>query len=430
MSKILLAGLFVGFFAALGHCGSISGTMIDWEAQSASSSPRINVEDMTRFSMQVTYATTTPSASSFTDGALSSATITVTDYDALDGRPSTSTLTLNDGKNTAAIDLAVITINGKTYTEGTDWDRLDTSTMTMNSLATALNAHWEYSATASSNVITLTAYTSGTAANSWTLQSSTYAAITTVTWSNGQAHGWLMLNSVTLTEGTDFDAETSSDTTAGNIADAINADATLSTIVTSTSPTARPGIVEIVAASNGVNRYPITVSNTSHLTPDYPRMENGSSTDIDLTNDTIEESSHGFATGLPVLFAVGAGAAPTGLTDGTTYYAILYDDDNYQLSDTSTGAVAGLDIDITAVTGSGTFTATPISFSAGSMGWKWQGSNDGSNWSDLDVTSVTYTTDGTDLWNFTDYAYKYIRLNYTGPTYGGIQLDAVLFGLD
>ena len=91
-------------------------------------------------------------------------------------------------------------------------------------------------------------------------------------------------------------------------------------------------------------------------------------------------------------------------------------------------ASAGTDIDITALTGAGSFTVTPLAFAAGSAGFKWQGSNDNSNFSDLAVSSITYSSPDNQLWDMGEYNYRYIRVNFTGPTTGGIDLDVIMNG--
>lgn len=426
MKKILLAAILTGLVPVGLFAESGGGVEFSRSAEASNYTHVTDVGDYERFSFQVVYASVTPSAATISDGEFSVVNFTVADYAGLNGSQATVTITLTDGKNTTAIDDSVVTVNGRAFTEGVEWDRLTTSTMTMADLASAIDDHWEFSTAVSSNVITVTSLGYGTAPNSWAITSSTgVLELSGAVFSGGQEYGYLTINYVTLTEGTDWDAETSSDTTAGNIAAAINADSTLSEIVTATNTTTT-GVVTVTSLLSGVNAYPVDVCDWTDLTPDYSAFVSGVASDIDVAADSITEEDHGFSVGLPVLYAEVSGTSPTGLTDATTYYAIPLTENTFQLADVSTNAVAGTEIDITAVTGSGSFTITPIAFSAGSAGFKWQGSNDGTNFVDIDITSVTYSADGNDLWNYADYAYKYIRFNYTGTTYGGIDLDGTI----
>jgi hypothetical protein len=151
--------------------------------------------------------------------------------------------------------------------------------------------------------------------------------------------------------------------------------------------------------------------------------------EISVANNTMNEATHGFSTGLDVLYTLTAGTAPTGLTSGTTYYAIRDSANYFKLALTSTGAVAGAAIDITGVAGGSTHSFAPLAFVTGSMGWKWQGSNDGTNYSDLAISPVVYSSDATDIYDFNGYNYRYLRLNITGPTRGGVDIDGILYGL-
>jgi len=428
MKKLLAIAIFLISIPAM--CSAVEYKTVaelSREAQTSDFTHDIDVGEFRSLSVQAVYSSPTISAATVSDGGISSATLTVADYEDLDLRVSSATLVLESGKNTSAIDGAVITINGRTYTEGVDWDRLVTSTMTMADLASSLDAHWEYSATASSNVIALIAYTSGTFANSWTLTSSTPAAISTVTWAFGQNAGYFTINGVTLTEGTDFDAETSSQVTANSIEEAINDNASLASIITATNSAS--GQVYMTANSAGVNAYPISVSDSGDISVDFYRFTGGSVSDINVSADTIAETNHGFGIGLPILFANVSGTDPGGLSDQTTYYAIPTETANaFKVSDTSTGAAAGIDIDITDVTGGGSFTFTALDFDTGSAGFLWKGSNDGTNFSDLSVSSITYSAPGNQIWDMGDYNYRYLRIDFTGPDAGGIDLDIILNG--
>lgn len=437
MKRLLLAVMLTGILPSfLVAAESGTSVQISKDAQAVNFTQAVDVGGFERFSMQVDYVAVRPATSTVAGGKPSSGTLVVTDYAALNGQPSTTTITLVDGKNTSAIDGACVYIKGHCFQEGVHWNRLATSTMTMASLELAIeNFSSEYSSTVSSNVITVTAGLNGTYSNGWAVSASTgVLSIPDTTFNNGQEAGYFMLNYVTLTEGADWNAETSSGTTAGNIVTAINANSTLSPMVTASTPSL--GVIYIVSDTNGLNAYPISVSNTSHLTPTESYLVGGVASDISVADDTFYEPSHGFSTGLAVLFSTTSNStAPTGLTRETTYYAIPVDANYYKLASSAVNASAGTDVDITALASGGNFDVKPLAFVAGSAGFDFRGSNDGTTFYDLTgesiggvtVSSVTYSANGGDLWNFTSYPYRYLRFNFTGPTSGGLDVDATMY---
>lgn len=69
---------------------------------------------------------------------------------------------------------------------------------------------------------------------------------------------------------------------------------------------------------------------------------------VSAADDTIKMVGHGFQTGDAVLYT-SAGTPPTGVTSGTTYYAIRVDSDTIKLATSSANATAGTAVNITAV---------------------------------------------------------------------------------
>lgn len=171
-------------------------------------------------------------------------------------------------------------------------------------------------------------------------------------------------------------------------------------------------------------------TNTSWGTPFFT---GGTSPDIDVTNDIITHTAHGLTTGLRVWVSTTAGTIPTGLTMGTSYYAIALTADTYALATSSTNAVAGTKVDITANIGSSTIGTHPLALvlsagAASNTGFKWQASNDGTNFYDVSLASVTYSTASNYLWDLGAVNYRWLRMNFTPPTSGGIAVSAVLNG--
>lgn len=198
-------------------------------------------------------------------------------------------------------------------------------------------------------------------------------------------------------------------------------------VITSTHVAA---VVYATATAVGLGNYAVT-SSTTGLQWSQLFFQNGVASMIDLSANSITKASHGFTTGLRVLYASSTVTTGIGgLNGGTTYYAIRIDDSSYKLATSSTLAVAGTAVDITSQPGSQTFTVTPPTLLAGSgASFKWQASNDNSNWTDVpSISSVTYTAAGNSIWNFGEFNYRYIRMNFVQPTNGCLGLTVPLFG--
>lgn len=86
-----------------------------------------------------------------------------------------------------------------------------------------------------------------------------------------------------------------------------------------------------------------------------PKVENALTFDgssgsvVDTTNDKIISVGHGFVTGDIVQYSDGGGTAITPLVDGTSYFVIRLDDDEFQLALTGADAAGGTEIALTAV---------------------------------------------------------------------------------
>lgn len=237
-----------------------------------------------------------------------------------------------------------------------------------------------------------------------------------------------------LDEGTHWTRTAYASATAKNISDAIIARTGLNALVTSSYTVA--GIVFTTSTAIGSNtNYALYSSTPAALAWSASEMTHGDDTGVHPattyggSSDTIKFTTpHAVSTGFPMYLQTVAGTVPTGLTAGTTYYTIKVDDMTTKLALSSTGAVAGLAVNITAITGSGSFKLHPTAF-AGSYSFKWQVSQDGSSFSDLAVSSVTYAAPGNTLWDFGAWNYRKVRLNFLSGTGGGINIRAILSGI-
>jgi len=426
-SLIALSLFLIGGFA-FGE--NIVSTAINWPAQAVNTTQTIQVESYDRFSMQAVYEDASPSADTVSDGVTASVTITLPGtMTNLIGAAASGTVNV---LSSSTVSGDSIVVNGHQYTEGVHWTAETSSSTSASNLATAANIHPDVSATASGSTVTLTARSLGLAGNSYTL--TTTDAVNLVrsgaNFSGGLDAPSVNVNGTILTEDTDFDFESSSSTSATDLADAIGNDATLGAVFSTGTSV---NVITLTAKAPSSTRYFVSASTTGITVGNWTY---GIDADIDIDGDVITQTDHGFTTGLGLLFANVSGTDPGGLTDQTTYYSIKLNEDRYQLASSTTNAVAGTDIDITGVTGSGSFTLTPLAFDAGSTGFTWEVSNDGSTWTDLagttvngvTLSSVTYSADGDSVWDFGSLNYRYLRINFIAPDDGGLAVTATLNG--
>lgn len=448
IKNILSLGVLTFVFgqaAAFGVTG-VTETLYSTYGQAVSTSPTFDLTSTSRLSIQVTYSSATHANVSFTDGTKSTSTITVgTDFALL--APATAFATITVSSNSVgALDGASININGHPFRNGIEWTRQDTATGTATSLSTAINSALEVFIStnvyggSSSDTVRSSSTVAGTFANSYTIVTSTPAALSvngstltaSSTFGSGRNAGTLTINNVTLTAATDFTVGATTAAVANSIAAAINANSTLASVVVATAPlacsvsAATCGIVKSTAIAPGINNYALSTSSYPILTPSGSQFGFGVASDLDSANDIITKAN---------TLTLGQGAwigttAPTGLTASTTYYAIpVVYGTSFKLSDTSTGAVAGVVVNISSTSGAGgTYTLTASSTTQGSS-FVLQESNDGTNWVTAPSTntvtvgipsgtaSVLYDAGFTNV--------KYLRLNFTAPTRGGMGLSVI-----
>lgn len=252
----------------------------------------------------------------------------------------------------------------------------------------------------------------------------------TLNTSTTSMHGaTITINGVSIAEGGGaWTCITSSNACAKSLSNAITANSSLNTLMTSTHGLTN-SLVVATAAAVGAITYTVAVTTPAISVP-AGGFVGGVAPNVDATSNAITSVAHGFTTGLKVLYSsttVTSGIG--GLQGGTTYFTIRTDADTYSLATTSTTAAAGTAVDVTTLPGGQTFTVTPLAFSAGSAGFSWQASNDGTNFANLSITSITYSgTAGNTVWDFASNNYRYLRLNFVAPTNGGVNLAVKLNG--
>lgn len=403
-------------------------------AQAVNFTQAIDLSPWDKLSAQAVYSDGTPSTGAINSGSRASATITIgSNPTGLDGLQASLTINV---KSTATISGKSVTLNGVLFTADTDFTAAGVSTITAAAnLAAKIDANANLVATVSGATVTVKYVLYGTSGNGLPAVTSSAAnfGLSAATFTGGVNQYSIYINGVQLQEGTAFTGTTSSATTGNAIITAINASTSLNTQVIASSTT--PGVVVVKAIAPGYSNYSITSDTTGFTT--NGGFPGGSASDVDLSADLINKTNHRLTTGLKVLLVTTAGTAPTGLTTGTTYFAIKLNDNQYALATTSTTAVAGTKIDITAVTDSATNDVRPLALATiGGNGLFWEVSNDNVNYSSLtgvtvngvSVSSVTYSAAGSTAWDFGPLNYKYIRCNFTGPTSGGIALTVKVFG--
>lgn len=236
------------------------------------------------------------------------------------------------------------------------------------------------------------------------------------------------INGCILNQGGAWTAVSTASGTASAIATAINATPCLTGTLAAGWGGGTSAVIFTTASTIGTAGNAITLfSNSSSITVSGATLSNGDNSSFSTSSDKVTTAAgHGISTGAPLLLAKVTGTVPTGLTDATTYYAIVTANNQFQLAATSTGSLVASAVDITALTGGGTFTLTLTAFT-GTPSFKWQAGNDNANWVDLAVSSVTYSTPGSTLWDGA-IDYKYLRLNFVAGTGGALNLRCAGFG--
>lgn len=431
MKKLLILAATIACAGAVYAGPPVSGDVVPQENKAVSFTKDVDAGELDRFSMQVNYSTAQISAATITDGTKSTAQITVVSggLSSLSARVAQSSITV---VNNALVSGVVITIAGQSFTEGNHWSAGSHSSMTAVSLKNAIDANPGLAASTgtvgSSNIVVFASVTvAGIAGNSTPITTSNAAAIMVQgpTFVGGQNNATITVNQTTLTQGTDWTVGATALLTARSISNAIVASSATTMVVSSHTSA---GVVYATATLVGVNQYALSTSSYPALTPSTNLFSGGAASDIDIDNNTISETGHQFTTGLKVLLSTAT--APSGLTSGTTYFVIKTTPNEFKLAVVSSDAVSGTAIDITAVTGGNTWTLAPLANSLTGAGFNWQASNDGSTWATLVVSSQALTAigDGTRLWDFGQYAYRFLRLNFTGPSQGAINLRAIING--
>lgn len=378
-------------------------------------------------SFQAIYGSATIPTVSLNDGKQSTATITVVSNTALSTAAATNYLTV---LTTKSITNAAVTINGITLTGGTHWlNDVTYSSWTARSIRDAINSYVPgiVATTGGASIVYTTATAPGTYGNNITFTSnSSSITINSPTFRGGQDNARISVNGVPLTANVDWYPGATVTATADAIAAAMRANTSIAAIVTSTSPSARAGVIvsTSIIAGTAANYSLISSTPAALSVSNTNTYYGGTDSAFAYGTGVITASNHQLTTGLPVVYSTGSNVTISPLVSGTTYYVAPITSSTFGLATTSTGAIAGSYVTFTSSspsTTTHTFTVRTSTFT-GTASFKYQASNDGTNWTDLttpgaSMTQATYVNPSTstivDLGNVN---YGYIRVNVTGPS--------------
>lgn len=174
---------------------------------------------------------------------------------------------------------------------------------------------------------------------------------------------------------------------------------------------------------------------TAQITVANPSDKTFTTTDVNITANTVTITAHGYLTGVKVTLTTDD-TLPAGLSTSTDYYLIKLDDNTIKFATSQANASAGTAIDLTD-TGAGTQTVVVTATIAGAI--KLQKNNEpwAMNttvppvWVDITGTSQTFTTATVLNWALTDMGYQSLRAVVTltsGTISGRIRVNAKGFG--
>lgn len=331
------------------------------------------------------------------------------------------------------------------FSQGTQWFQNTYSSNTAISVVNAINAYGNFltASTTTATIVTIQAVKKSLTGNQFALTSSTPAlTVGSGNFIGGQNAASFTLQGITKTAGIDWAVGTSSVTASTAIVSAINSDPYLSTIVIATTSITCPGCGIVYATSTvlGVNAWNLISSSTSTLL--VGGFSGGGASAVTTANSSLVLPSHGFATGTQVYLATTtATSTPPGLLFiGTTYYAVVLDANDIQLSSSLANATAipavVVVISTQTVNGGGAFKLMPLGLTQ-PMLLTWNASDDNSNFNPLtlpnNVTPATITVStsaaaSSSYWDFGQINARYLQLKVQGPTSGAFNLTVTPYG--
>lgn len=387
-------------------------------------------------SATASYSSTTFSNGTFTTGQVSTGSLTIVSNTNLSSGTALNNITVIS--TVGALGDSVVVTNllkpgAYVFKAGRDWNYGATTALTAASLKRALDTVPYFTTSRAGSVLYSTSTSPGSNANSILVSASNTGTLTVANaaFTGGRNPAVITINGYPFQAGRDFNVGAAASNSATNLAAAVNAKAVLSGQVTAT-PSGASVTLQALKTGTFLN-FSLKTSNTAAVTVLHPTMIGGSNAGWVLNGKNITVTAHGYTLALPVLYRLGAGAAAiSGLTGETTYYAIPVDANTLKLASSKNNATAGTAIVLASsstLTAAKTYSLLPLGWNpAATTGFAWQVSNDNVNWSDVSITSITYTVPGSQAWDFGQVNQRYLGLNVTGPTSGGLGLTVNAYG--
>ena len=151
--------------------------------------------------------------------------VTVTSFEDQDGTSATATIRVTDFEELQD-NGSTITVGSDTIAESTDFDSETSNDVTATNIAEAIDALGDYSATASGDLVSIVVDAEGVAGNAITIEANDFALngiiLSGETFAGGTDAATLTIDGNELVAGTDWTPETDDDTTATNLATAID----------------------------------------------------------------------------------------------------------------------------------------------------------------------------------------------------------------
>lgn len=391
----------------------------------------LGVNGAQNISAVVSYSSPAFSAATFTTGQVSTGSITIASNAALSTAAATDSIVVNSTSGALGDFVTMsypIPPGAAVVRVNRDWIYGATVSSAATNLAAALS---RYSGrlggvqfVASGNVVYATAPVSALYNNIHVVTNDpTTLTVAHATFVGGQTSATVYVSGYRFQANRDYVVGGSASASATNLAAAINARAGLNALVTATPSGAAVNLVSKAAGAT----YALSTTNPAAASVSAAFTYGAVAPSWVLNSSEINVPNHGFVTGLPVLYSVGSGApAITGLTSQTTYYVGVLDVNDVALASSRSNAAAGTFIALASsstLTAAKTYNLSPLAFSAGSAGFNWEVSNDGTNWTLLNVSSLNYTSPGSEAWSFGAVPFKYLGLNLTAPTAGALTIQ-------
>ncbi len=381
------------------------------------------------------YSSAAFTSGSFTTGQVSTGSFLIVDNTNLLSASATNNIVVisTSGACGDAVVVTKLTIPGAfVFQACRDWNYKATTALTAASIKLALALDTDFASIASGSTIYSTSTTPGTNANAIAVTTNNTGTLTVAhaTFTGGRNAEVVTVNGYAFRFGVNVASGAAASDSATNLTNAINAKAVLDGQVTATTATS-----SVTLQSNGAGalwNFSLKTSNTAAITVLHPTMVGGTTPSWTLGSKNITIAAHGFSLALPLLFSTGSAAAISGLTNQTTYYAIPVDANTIQLATSSAQAVLSVGTVLASsstLTAAKSYTLAPLAWATQTgTGFKWQVSSDNSTWSDLNISSVTYSIPGSQAWDLGQINFRYLGLNVTGPTSGALNLSVTATG--